>query len=500
MTQPKAYYKLVFGVIPLFFLLFTLHIKQQKGAAWLAYNSDPAYAYLLNSLNFVKGYEIGHTDHPGTTVQTIGGILIKSSFLFRRFSDNYSTDLETDVLKNPEHYLSVISFWFILLNSIVIFFTGFLIFRYLNSILFGIVFQATIFLSNLPFLTVINFSPEPLLLFASVLCMLLLITMKLGNNRLFYVVIIGILGGFGIVTKLLFFPVLIACFFVIQGFRNRLIYTLTVCISTILFIIPIIKQVGRIFNWVYGIFTHTGSYGTGKEQIIDINQYLASFWQIISTNKIFTLILILSISYLIAISFYKKSTKYLLSDNWLRLTLMLVIAQLIGILVIARHYSTGHYLLPIIVINNTALFAVFMHFATKLETKKYFLPATLIIFSILVFFRLKQIDIFTQHYADLKNINKQIEKNIQNKFSELTPVYMYRSSSILYALQFGNEMANHRYTTNLRRIYGEQHFYNLWNHKLSIWGDNLTNEQLQKVDLQKTVFCWHQKHRKCAII
>jgi len=167
---------------------------------------------------------------------------------------------------------------------------------------------------------------------------------------------------------------------------------------------------------------------------------------------------------------------------------MLVIAQLIGILVIARHYSTGHYLLPIIVINNTALFAVFMHFATKLETKKYFLPATLIIFSILVFFRLKQIDIFTQHYADLKNINKQIEKNIQNKFSELTPVYMYRSSSILYALQFGNEMANHRYTTNLRRIYGEQHFYNLWNHKLSIWGDNLTNEQLQKVDLQKLFF------------
>jgi hypothetical protein len=66
-------------VVPILLFCFPLILRSYHGPYYLGYNSDPAYAYLLNSLNILNGVPPGHTDHPGTTVQLLGavGILIR---------------------------------------------------------------------------------------------------------------------------------------------------------------------------------------------------------------------------------------------------------------------------------------------------------------------------------------------------------------------------------------------------------------------------------------
>ena len=60
---------------------------------------DPSYAYLLNGLNLSLTYgNVGHTDHPGTTVQVMAAFIIKATYQFR----DKSIPMAEDVLRNPE--------------------------------------------------------------------------------------------------------------------------------------------------------------------------------------------------------------------------------------------------------------------------------------------------------------------------------------------------------------------------------------------------------------
>ena len=48
---------------------------------------DPSYAYLLNGLNLSLTHgNVGHIDHPGTTVQVMAAFIIKVTYQFRNKS------------------------------------------------------------------------------------------------------------------------------------------------------------------------------------------------------------------------------------------------------------------------------------------------------------------------------------------------------------------------------------------------------------------------------
>ncbi len=58
-------------------------------------NHDPSYFYLQNSLNLAQlsGYGVGQVEHPGTTLQTLGGIVIKIYFLITGKNQNMVLDV-----------------------------------------------------------------------------------------------------------------------------------------------------------------------------------------------------------------------------------------------------------------------------------------------------------------------------------------------------------------------------------------------------------------------
>ncbi|HYP54345.1 MAG TPA: hypothetical protein VEQ42_12430, partial [Pyrinomonadaceae bacterium] len=75
-------------LLPALLLLVAFHVRDARGPYWLSENLDPSYPYLLNSLNVANLHRPFHTDHPGTPVQTAGGLLIRLSNLS---SDEHAT-------------------------------------------------------------------------------------------------------------------------------------------------------------------------------------------------------------------------------------------------------------------------------------------------------------------------------------------------------------------------------------------------------------------------
>src|SRR5262245_51688104 len=69
---------LVLAVPPVLFALTVLALKEARGPFWYGKNSDPDYAYLFNSLVVAQVRSPGHIDHPGTTLQVFGALVLRA--------------------------------------------------------------------------------------------------------------------------------------------------------------------------------------------------------------------------------------------------------------------------------------------------------------------------------------------------------------------------------------------------------------------------------------
>ena len=83
-------------------ILFFITVAQwtkAKGPQWLQYSFENPYAYLFNSLLLIDGQAPDYTDHPGTTTEVFGAIVM------RAFSTKSQEHLIAAVIQDPEKYL-----------------------------------------------------------------------------------------------------------------------------------------------------------------------------------------------------------------------------------------------------------------------------------------------------------------------------------------------------------------------------------------------------------
>lgn len=90
-------------VIPVALFVLSIVTVNAQGP-WNLYRYDPEYAYLLNSLNLLQLHSPGHTDHPGTTLQEFGAMVVFCKWTAGSLSGGAET-LQRAVLSHPEDYL-----------------------------------------------------------------------------------------------------------------------------------------------------------------------------------------------------------------------------------------------------------------------------------------------------------------------------------------------------------------------------------------------------------
>ncbi|MGZ3864935.1 MAG: hypothetical protein ACXVNR_00420 [Bacteroidia bacterium] len=195
------------------------------------------------------------------------------------------------------------------------------------------------------------------------------------NNLL----LISFLTAVLIVGKITCLPFAIVPLFLIKKLSKKILYVVASVVFALLLLFPVWPSFGAMLHWFWGLATHTGIYGSGKEGVIDGDTYRSGLLDIFRKEMFFTCGYA-CITYLLFLGGRQKAWK----DNLFRLALALWFVITAQILIAAKHYEF-HYMIPSqLLIIPTALAALYSVQAFNLRrTTKY--TAFILCASFLVF-------------------------------------------------------------------------------------------------------------------
>jgi hypothetical protein len=325
-----------------------------------SYAIDPDYAYLFNGLNFIRGesFFIVHVDHPGTPLQVLIGIFI---ILISKLRG--AEDFTADVLKNPEMYIQTIIIVFSFFYSLVLFFAGKQYLKYRQSLLGAFLIQLSFLLFATVSITSSKLFSETLLPVGSFLIILVTIERTWGTMKDWvYALLSGLLLGIFIATKITFIPIFLLPLIVVRKWRNKLIYFLTMVAAFFISILPVIERLTSFKSFMVKIATHEGTYGSGKEEIINSLKLFKNLWGILQIEYSFTLIFLLSfIALMIA---FRKNKFGFLKDKETRVLFGLFLAFLLQLVIVGKHVGF-RYMIPSLLFGGFALSIILNHFEHK---------------------------------------------------------------------------------------------------------------------------------------
>jgi len=279
--------RLLLLAVPVIALWLSFLLGESRGPYHLARSSDPDYQYLVNSLSILTHDSPNHIDHPGTTVQLFGALVVYSKWGLAHLTGSPQS-LADAVLLAPEGFLRAISFCLNLLIALSLYLSALYLYRWSGPLLAALFLQLSFFtfpeiLYNLP-----SVKPEPLIIavayFLSV--PLLLGVQETPDSRTRVVdraaLAAGVLFGFGVVTKVTFVPVA-ALGSVFRGWSRKARFILGAIAACLIFTIPIWSKLPRTLGFDYVVLTHAGYYGQGlqalpapAEMIVSLKRLLAA--------------------------------------------------------------------------------------------------------------------------------------------------------------------------------------------------------------------------------
>ncbi|HMQ70446.1 MAG TPA: hypothetical protein PKC58_15830 [Ignavibacteria bacterium] len=343
---------ILFLLLPLIYFMSSYILKSAQGPYYLNFY-DPGYVYLISSLNIAQGTGVGHFDHPGTTVQMIGSVIMRIYFSFT----GKNPDIAVDVLSRPEDYMYVLNTVFIFINAAVLFLLGVLTYKFSKNIYLSLLIQLSPFTSMEIFYGSVIVSPDNFIITVSLLFLSALMfyrfnfnTEETANNPQFLklILVFAVICGLGLATKLNFIPLVFIPFFLINGYKNKMYFWIFTVISFLIFIIPILLDIGQFAVWIENLIMKSGKYGKGDSDVVNTYLLLPNLKMIFSKDGVFTFsYLMLIITFIVSIALYLKEKssgiKYFTKIN--KIMVSLLFAVTLQILLVAKHYAQ-YYLIP----------------------------------------------------------------------------------------------------------------------------------------------------------
>lgn len=467
----------LFVPIPILFIFLALLIRNTQGPFWMAYVTDPDYAYLFNSLSITQALPIGHFDHPGTPLQSLGAIVIQFLYSIRQ-----QPNLVTDVLTNAEIYLNGIHNTLIILNAVSLFILGLVTYLITRRILFGLIIQLTPFLSSAMLSNpLFKVAPETLLFSVSLLFSLaiLLYYFKPAVYRI-SLILFSLTIGLGTATKLIFFPLILIPLVILPNIKSRVVLIIGSIISFYIFTKPIVSSYPALWDWVKKLFISSGRDGTGSPTIIDLSTFIPNILAQVYAEPFFFIILILSILFLTFLIFQSKFRKSPQQKLFIKTTFSIIITQSILILMIAKHPGPD-YLLPVLGLTGVTIILTINYISKNKilyylwNDRRILILLSLFFFGIVFLKAGTHIDTLYQNKNKLRTERLNVYNEVKKNYPNSVLITYFRSSNPFYALRFGNIFVNSNFSTQLANLYPNSYFWDIWNAQLSGWDNQGLN-------------------------
>lgn len=463
-------------IIPILFFWFGARIELAK------FGNDPNYVYLVNAAGLCTGHGVGYIDHPGTTVMQVGAATIAVKHLL---GNPENESLLQHVFRDPLAFILAIRSVFLVLNTLVLLLLGWVAFRKTNRLWPALLLQvATLITTNSLDHVWTKISPAPLLFFITCLFVISVLLFYADENkhRWKYVVIFSLIAGAGIVTKATFLPVAVAPFFILPTLKRKIAYGLGIIPSFVLFSIPIIPEYKNMYYWFRGLSSHSGIYGHGEKGFIDWNTYFPNIRDILTNNPVFSLVVIIGGILILASWLNHFRSKKPLSES-VKILTGLVAASAAGILLVAKHYHSNHYLIPELLLTGINLFFILEVLAEKNIPQLLKQNAgPVLVFLLIVLVAWKQPPRIRYINDGYKRTNTELDSvfsMIQEKYPDYTRIYYYPISVNLFsALNFGNVYSKQKMLPDLRAMYGDVYFLNTVTGTFQNWTNDVAADDI----------------------
>ncbi len=268
-------------ILPVCYFVLTLVLRENGGPFWIWHIVDPSYYYLFDALNLVNLTPPGHPYHPGTPVQVLAALALKSAY---PLTDGAS--IAQAVMADPESHLRLISTFFIILNTLGLLALGATAYFVLGSPLLALILQTAPFLSKIILKNAYHAKPESLLALTMLaLSMVVLMALRkdsLDKNSTRYALAFGVIAGFGVAVKITAAPLFLLPVFMLGNFRALGLYGVVSFVSLLVFTSPIMGSYDVLFAWLVKTGQGSGDYGSGAQTVIDLARYPKSFFKLLS--------------------------------------------------------------------------------------------------------------------------------------------------------------------------------------------------------------------------
>jgi hypothetical protein len=446
----KVARSLLLLAVPLIIFALARVTLNAQGPFYLGWNSDPEYCYLLNSINILQGKTPGHTDHPGTTLQEFGAGVVAADWMLRAAAGNRES-LEQSVLLHPESYLRHMNDALVALIGAALFWAALSILQSTGSLTAALITQASVFLFPNLILSLGRVSPEPLL-FAVGFILLGLLAPVVFQRRDDRAVLAGVIVGFGLVTKVTFFPwILVGALF--RG-RRLIHFAIAFVLACFVLMLPIVSVLPRVAGWLFSIAIHSGHYGSGSVGLPAASEWLDHAKQFVYWHPVMPL---LGGFYAAVLLGFVRARQ---TRTWAILAISLLAIGL-QIVVTLKHFAS-HYTLPAMVLAcglNGFLFVSLRNL--KMPRKKLYLIAlaAAAIFAVGLIGSRIPVRNSLQSARDRGAEAQRLEQQ-RASHTQCVVIGYYRSSVPSFALNFGSEYSAWVHGSLLTKLYSDQVSYN----------------------------------------
>jgi hypothetical protein len=441
--------------------------------AWYGGGYDPEYAYLFNALNMARFRLAGHVDHPGTTMQVTGGLVLQGAWM----ADHRGESLTTAVLSEPEHYIRILNVATAIIGSFALLMLAIFVFRKTGNIWYALLLQLTPFISGfILFNGYTRITQELMQMLAAFAMAAVSIFWYFGKNTTGsgkFILLFGIICGFGMASKILFAPLLIIPLVLFNPVKEKIGFLVTSGVSFIVFTLPVIRLYPNMIYWIYRLFFHTGQYGTGTKGIIDTSRYFGDLVNLFVVSPVLAVIFGLTILVLLIFVGFRMVKKHWPDASAARLLLAVSLAQAAGYLLVAKQPKEV-YLLPyesIAAINAVLI----LHLAVSLFSSKTLgniIAGAVTLSCILLIIPYgiaRKKAIYTTERNPVWENAWQAATGASGKHAVICA---NPGSSPATGLYFGNAYSIKRYVPDLQKIYPDYYILDGFTGMISHWGNN----------------------------
>jgi hypothetical protein len=467
--------KILLLLLPLVYLLAGAYFRNLLGNLSLR-SVDPDYIYFMSGLTLSDGVlKLGHFDNPGTPLQILIALIFKIIYLFRPTPTPY---LE-DVFLHPDLYLSITNILITSLTAALLWYAGRKIFQATGSVFYALLIQTAPFLPVIWYDLIGRIAPELMMPFPVVILTVLIILISKKENPISnrYLFFFSLVSAFGLSVKLTFLPIWFIPFMIMEGWKKKLLF---LGISLGLFFLiafPVTLQIDFFWSWIKNLFIHSGQYGGGESNILDINSLRSNLKELFGYERqYFYLFAGLACLFLVYLIRFRKNAE----KRMVLITLAVILTVIIQVLMVGKHYAHRYFipvlmllplivylmceltskLLPVRVAKLIVTVGIMAFFAWSIQIHSRWLPLKTVAMGNDIEHRLP-----TWHFASMldKDSYKVItSQNYGCPFIEYT---------LMYSMAWACNAKKTEYAPVLGKLYPYTYVYSTWDNSLRYWGE-----------------------------